>query len=92
MRRGVVASLLLGMLALSVRADDWPQWRGPDRSGVSKEKGLLKSWPAAGPTQVWMSEEAGTGFGSPAIVGDLVYVLGADRQDGICHRARSENR
>jgi len=25
---------------------DWPQWRGPDRSDVSKETNLLKSWPA----------------------------------------------
>lgn len=29
----------------SLMADDWPQWRGPDRNGVSKEEGLLKSWP-----------------------------------------------
>ena len=26
------------------RADDWPQWRGPNRDGISTEKGLLKSW------------------------------------------------
>ena len=25
---------------------DWPQWRGPDRTGLSKETGLLAQWPA----------------------------------------------
>ena len=26
-------------------AFDWPQWRGPDRTGLSKETGLLPQWP-----------------------------------------------
>ena len=25
---------------------EWPQWRGPERTGISRETGLLKSWPA----------------------------------------------
>jgi hypothetical protein len=32
---------------------DWPQWRGPDRTGISTETGLLKEWPQAGPPVVW---------------------------------------
>ncbi len=28
---------------------DWPQWRGPQRDGISRETGLLKQWPAGGP-------------------------------------------
>ena len=31
------------------RSNDWPQWQGPDRTGMSKETGLLKAWPASGP-------------------------------------------
>ena len=30
-------------------AGDWPQWRGPERTGVSRETGLLKNWPPGGP-------------------------------------------
>ena len=32
----------------STRADDWPQFRGPNRDGVSAEKGLLQKWPDGG--------------------------------------------
>jgi hypothetical protein len=30
-------------------AADWPQWRGPNRDGISNETGLLQEWPAEGP-------------------------------------------
>ena len=32
---------------------NWAQWRGPDRTGLSRETGLLKEWPTAGPSQLW---------------------------------------
>ena len=34
-------------------AEDWPQWRGPDRTGISPESGLLQEWPEGGPKLVW---------------------------------------
>src|SRR5438094_905337 len=40
----------------------WPQWRGPDRSDVSTETGLLKEWPASGPQQLWVNKEVGLGL------------------------------
>src|SRR5262249_6922047 len=49
---------------------EWPQWRGPDRSDVSKETGLLTSWPKEGPKLLWTYESAGVGFSGPAIVGN----------------------
>jgi hypothetical protein len=39
------AALAVGVLL----AANWPQWRGPERTGVSQETGLLKQWPAEGP-------------------------------------------
>ena len=56
---------------------DWPQLRGPDRSGVSKESALLKQWPAAGPSQMWASANLGAGYGSLAVSGDQVFVQGS---------------
>ena len=53
-----------------VRADDWPQYRGPDRSGVSRETGLLKTWPKDGPPLLWTYRDAGVGFTPPSVVGD----------------------
>lgn len=74
----VLSALLLSSLAQSA---DWPQWRGPNRDGVSAETGLLKSWPKDGPKLAWKVEDAtavGTGYGSPAVVGDKVFILGGD--------------
>lgn len=57
-------------------ADDWPQWRGPNRDGISTEKGLLKQWPASGPKLLWQVGEIGSGYSTPSIVGDRVYLMG----------------
>lgn len=56
-------------------ADDWPQWRGPQRNGISKETGLLAEWPAEGPKLVWQAHEIGDGYSTPAVVGDFLYVI-----------------
>ncbi len=69
------------MTAAAVPAADWPQWRGPNRDGASAETGLLKAWPKEGPKLAWKVEDAtavGTGYGSPAVVGDKVYLFGGD--------------
>lgn len=55
---------------------DWPQWRGPDRTDISKETGLLKSWPEGGPKRVWLFENAGNGYSGPAIVNGRLYTMG----------------
>src|SRR5262249_39644385 len=70
--------LTLGLLALGLPAlaADWPQWQGPDRTNVSKETGLLKTWPPKGPNRLWTFTNAGIGFSGPAIVGDRLYLMG----------------
>jgi len=77
----------VGLLATTaVYADDWPQFQGPDRSNVSKEKGLLDKWPMGGPKLLWTFDKAGDGYSSPAIVGEFAYITGADKTDShiIC--------
>lgn len=61
---------------LVAAAADWPQWRGPERNGVSQETGLLASWPKGGPKLLWTYRQAGVGFSGPAIVGDNLFLLG----------------
>ena len=63
-------------LALPALAADWPQWQGPDRDNVSKDTGLLKTWPKDGPKLLWTYQNAGVGFSGPAVVGDRLYTLG----------------
>lgn len=72
----VVALAVLAAGSPHVIGADWPQWRGPDRTDVSKETGLLKSWPAEGPKRVWLFENAGSGYSGPAIVAGKYYTLG----------------
>jgi len=57
-------------------AADWPQWRGPRRDGTSAETGLLDSWPAGGPKQVWKTTGLGEGYSSFAVVGPRLYTQG----------------
>jgi outer membrane protein assembly factor BamB len=67
------------LLAMSVAsASDWPQWRGPDRNGISDEKGFRKAWPKGGPDLLWKVSDIGRGYSTPAVVGDRVYVLGSE--------------
>ena len=57
-------------------ADDWPQWRGPQRDGVSSERGLLTVWPTDGPKLAWKASGLGVGYAS-VIVGDgRLFTLG----------------
>lgn len=64
---------------------NWPQWRGPNRDGLSPETGLLKQWPANGPKEVWRVEGIGEGYGSLAIGGGRVYVQGGDGKASSVH-------
>ncbi|HUR55213.1 MAG TPA: PQQ-binding-like beta-propeller repeat protein [Gemmataceae bacterium] len=79
MRRTLTFAALI--FATPALAADWPQWRGPNRDGVAAEKGLLKSWPKEGPPLAWKIDTVGVGYGSPAVVGDSIYLLGAEDAD-----------
>jgi outer membrane protein assembly factor BamB len=59
------------------RADDWPQFRGPNRDGISNETGLLNSWPKHGPPLLWTYTDAGVGYAGPAVIGGRLYTMGA---------------
>lgn len=55
----------------------WPHWRGPDRTGISRETGLLQSWPEGGPKRLWLFSNAGIGYSSFSVVNDRLYTMGA---------------
>lgn len=71
----LISLLVLPSLAVPSRADDWPQWRGPQRTGISRETGLLKEWPKEGPKLVWQIKDLGSGFGAPAVANGTIYVM-----------------
>ena len=53
-------------------AEDWPQFRGPARDGISRETGLLRRWLAGGPKVLW-TVPVGQGYAGAAILGGRVY-------------------
>lgn len=58
----------------------WPQWRGPNRDGISAETGWRKDWPADGPRQLWKAK-VGEGMSSPVVAGGRLFTQGNDGQD-----------
>jgi outer membrane protein assembly factor BamB len=71
---GAIGSTFLFLLSAS--ADDWPQWQGPTRNGISKETGLLKEWPKDGPPLAWKVKELGGGDSAPSIAGGRIFGMG----------------
>jgi outer membrane protein assembly factor BamB len=74
MLRPVTIFLMTLAFTSVTRAEDWPQWRGPERTGISKETGLLQTWPADGPALRWKATDIGTGYSSPSVVRGRVYL------------------
>src|SRR6185436_4178698 len=68
--------------------DDWPQWRGPNRDGISKETGLLKEWPKDGPKLLWQVTDLDDGYSTPSVVGDRLYVQSSKGIDDEFVQAR----
>ncbi len=77
----VFANLADGPIASEEQ--DWPQWRGRRRDGISDEKGLLSTWPASGPKLLWKVEGLGTGWSSPIVVGERLYITGDVGKDMV---------
>jgi len=81
----IMIGLVLGCAPMHSAPNEmeWPQWRGPDRTGLSKETGFLREWPAAGPPLVWSVSTLGQGYGAVAIKGERVFVQGAQANRSI---------
>ncbi len=86
---GAVLGLWTAASLYQATAADWPQWRGPQRNGISEETGLAAEWPASGPKLVWQISDAGAGFSTPAVVGEYLYFLSNDGVENETIEARS---
>jgi len=84
--------LAAAFLALHLPAADWPQWRGPNRNGISTEK-VSAAWPAGGPRVLWQAS-VGTGFSSISVNQGRVYTMGnTNNEDTVwCFDAKTGER
>jgi outer membrane protein assembly factor BamB len=78
-----VSALLLPGVISPAAENDWLQWRGPGRDGISKETGLLKEWPKPGPPLAWSISNLGHGYGTVAIQGDRIYIQGTQGKNSV---------
>lgn len=62
---------------------DWPQWRGPNRDGISLDKGLRKEWPEGGPKLLWQVDTVGVGYSSLSVKDGRIFTQGD--LDGVEH-------
>jgi outer membrane protein assembly factor BamB len=72
----LVALLCLTGQVMAQANANWPQWRGPNRDGISTETGLLKEWPTDGPPLVWKAKGAGKGYSSFSLANGKLYTMG----------------
>ncbi len=80
-----ISMAILFFCIANVYAQDWPQYFGPDRNGVSAQKGILRTWPQQGPEVLWTTD-VGIGFGGPVARDGKVYLL--DRDDKVGDKMR----
>jgi outer membrane protein assembly factor BamB len=90
MRRQLTLAALCAIAVVSLSAQapspgDWPQWRGPNRDGLSSETGLAQEWPAKGPSVVWKITGLGAGYGTVAVSGARIFVQGLRGRETMVH-------
>lgn len=71
--RFVISVVSIAIAATAVCADDWPQWMGPQRDNVWRQKGIVDTFPKGGPKVVWRTKVA-NGFSGPAVADGLVVL------------------
>jgi len=76
-----LATFAILTFASGVRAEDWPQWRGPRFDGTSAETGIPTKW-SPNENVAWKTPIPGKGHSSPIIWGDRVFVTSALKEEG----------
>jgi outer membrane protein assembly factor BamB len=77
--------MVLLTLCVGICAQEVAQWRGPSRTGIYSETGLMRKWPAAGPKMLWHFDNLGEGFGSAAVTSSGIYITGLTGDNGFVY-------
>ena len=86
-----VCVLTVALSVQGVRAEDWPQWLGPQRDGVWRETGLIAKFPSSGLAVRWRTPIGG-GYSGPAVADGKVYVMDRRLADGASNPANAFQR
>ncbi|NQU85431.1 MAG: PQQ-like beta-propeller repeat protein [Mariniphaga sp.] len=83
--RFYIPIVLLFVCLTNVKAQNWPQFLGPERNSTSEQKNLLRTWPESGPEVLWTAD-LGIGYGGPVVKDGKIYLL--DRDDEVGDKLR----
>lgn len=98
-KKGIVCTGVFLAATMSIQrditAEEWSQWRGPNRDAISEEIGLLSDWSHSEPKLVWQASGLGTGYSSVVVSHDRVFTIGRQQEDLFCialnrHNGRQE--
>lgn len=85
MKNKVFSLILLLSVTCLIKAQDISEFREENRTGVSSEKGLLKSWPAEGPDLLWSNLELAKGYSSVSFGDQIIYITGTQGDNDILY-------
>lgn len=74
MRKFAWIAVVVCLVPLTAQGEDWPQFLGPQRNGISKETGLIADWPGGGPKELWRVP-GGVGLGGVSIASGKAITL-----------------
>jgi outer membrane protein assembly factor BamB len=85
MRTTTLSVILLVLSSTFIEAQSISEWRPENRTGVSAEKNLIKSWPSGGPTLIWSNLDLAKGYSSPSFGNKTIYITGTEGTDDILY-------
>ncbi|HEX9724406.1 MAG TPA: PQQ-binding-like beta-propeller repeat protein [Vicinamibacteria bacterium] len=79
----LVAVVVVGaaLATAAAAAQDWPQWRGPNRDGAVASFNAPASWPGT-LTELW-KVDVGLGYATPLLVGERIYMFTRQREEEV---------
>ena len=80
-KKHLLAAALIGLSAITTAQVS--EFRGPGRTGVYNETGLLKEWPANGPKLLWEATGFGTGYSSVTPTAEAIYITGRKGENDV---------
>jgi len=79
----LILTLSLFTISVTLVTGQLYEWRGPERSGIYNESGLLKKWPDGGPKLLWEASGMGDGYSSATVTDDAVYITGRKEESDV---------
>jgi len=85
MKTRTLTIIFLLLISGFIKAQNISDWRPENRTGVSAETGLMKSWPEAGPKLLWTNTELTKGNSSVSFAANTIFTTGTDGANEILY-------